>query len=105
MARRAAIGLLASLALIGCFSAAEARTVTLSATQVAQMEIKLAEVKEAETEAVALLPGTVVPALNARVVAAASFAGTAIQVLVLPGQRWRRERRSRSLKAGTCSMH
>jgi len=86
MARRTAIGPLASLVLIGCYSAADAATVTLSETQVAQMEIKLAEVKEAEIEAVALLPGTVVPALDARVVAAASFAGTAIQVLVLPGQ-------------------
>ncbi|HRN90053.1 MAG TPA: biotin/lipoyl-binding protein, partial [Hyphomicrobium sp.] len=86
MARRTAIGPLASLVLIGCYSIAEAQTVTLSLAQVAQMEIKLAEVRKAETEAVALLPGTVVPALNARVVAAASFAGTAIQVLVLPGQ-------------------
>jgi len=86
MARYTAIVSLASLVLIGSFSAAEAKTVTLSQTQAARMEIKLAEVKEAETEAVALLPGTVVPALNARVVAAASFAGTTIQVLVLPGQ-------------------
>ncbi|MGD9712105.1 MAG: hypothetical protein AB7V46_08585, partial [Thermomicrobiales bacterium] len=63
MARLAAIGPLASLVLIGCYSAADAATVTLSETQVAQMEIKLAEVKVAEFEAVALLPGTVVAAL------------------------------------------
>lgn len=86
MARHAAIGPLASLVLIGCCSVAEAKSVMLSPTQVAQMEIKLAEVKEAVIEAVALLPGTIVPALDARVVAAASFAGTTIQVFVLPGQ-------------------
>lgn len=86
MPRLTPIGALVSLVLLGSASAAGARTLTLSPEQVERMEIKLAAVKEADTEAVALLPGTVVPALNARVVAAASFAGTVIRVFVLPGQ-------------------
>lgn len=86
MARRGTLRTLATLALIGFGSAAGAQTVALNPTQVARMEIKLAEVQTADTETVVLLPGTVVPALNARVVAAASFAGTVIQVFVLPGQ-------------------
>ncbi|WP_333793102.1 efflux RND transporter periplasmic adaptor subunit [Hyphomicrobium sp.] len=86
MARRIPIGTLALVALFGSASIASAQRLTLSPEQVERMEIKLAEVKSADTEAVAVLPGTIVPALNARLVAAASFAGSVIRVFVLPGQ-------------------
>lgn len=86
VARRIPIGTLALFAFFGSASIVSAQTLTLSRDQVERMEIKLAEVKRADTEAVAVLPGTIVPALNARLVAAASFAGTVIRVLVLPGQ-------------------
>lgn len=80
--------LLASCAVATAASAAEhgARTVAVSAQQVERMEIKVAPVRSAATQAIALLPGTVVPALDARLVAAAPFAGTVVQVHVLPGQ-------------------
>lgn len=86
MSRHRPISAFVALVLLGSASAAGAESVTLSPEQVERLEIKLADVKGAESEAVALLPGTVVPAINARVVAAASFAGTVIRVFVLPGQ-------------------
>ncbi len=62
------------------------RNVAVSPQQIQNMEIKLAQVRRTSTQAIALLPGTVVPALDARHVAAAPFAGTVVQVHVLPGQ-------------------
>lgn len=67
-------------------SAEPSREVALSAAQVEQLDIKLLEVRPTNEQTAALLPGTVVPALNARVVAASPFAGTVIQIHVLPGQ-------------------
>lgn len=80
--------LLASCAGATAASAAEdgARSVAVNAQQIKSMEIKVAPVRLASTQAVALLPGTVVSALDARLVAAAPFAGTVVQVHVLPGQ-------------------
>jgi cobalt-zinc-cadmium efflux system membrane fusion protein len=77
---------LAALLLIGQAGAVHATDIKLSPKQMDLMEIKLIEVKEAVTEPVALLPGTVVPALNARIVAAAPFAGTVVHTFVVPGQ-------------------
>ncbi len=68
-------------------SLAEAKDVALTAEQVQRLEIKLESVRLAASEAVAILPGTVIPALNARIVATAPFAGTVKQVHALPGQR------------------
>jgi len=68
-------------------ASAEAATVTLTAEQVRRLDIKVEPVRPAEIEALAILPGTVIPPLNARVVATAPFAGTVTQVQVLPGQR------------------
>lgn len=68
-------------------SAVQAKDVSVTADQVQKLEIEVAEVQTALIEAVALLPGTVVPALNARRVASAPFGGTVLQVHVLPGQR------------------
>ncbi len=66
---------------------AKANDVALTREQVRRLEIKIEPVRRAENEAVAVLPGTVIPALNARIVATAPFAGTVKQVHVLPGQR------------------
>lgn len=64
-----------------------ARDVAISQSQVEQMDIRLETVRPAETEPVAVLPGTIVPPVNSRLVATAPFAGTVVQVHVLPGQR------------------
>ena len=80
--------LLVSLAAASAAIAAEdsARSVAVTAQQLERMDIALAPVRPTSTQAVALLPGTVIPALDARLVAAAPFAGTVVQVHVLPGQ-------------------
>jgi membrane fusion protein, heavy metal efflux system len=65
---------------------ASAKDIVVSADQIQNMEIKLEQVRPAVTETLALLPGTVMPALNARVSATAPFPGTVVQVHVLPGQ-------------------
>lgn len=62
------------------------RKLPVSNAQIAQMEIKVEPVKATAEQVAALLPGTIVPALNARIVAAAPFAGTVTQIHVLPGQ-------------------
>lgn len=64
-----------------------AKDVSVTPEQVRRLNIKLEPVRSASTETVAVLPGTVVPPLNSRLVAAAPFAGTVNQVHVLPGQR------------------
>jgi cobalt-zinc-cadmium efflux system membrane fusion protein len=66
---------------------AHANDVTITREQVERMEIKVEAVRPAITEPVAVLPGTVVPPMNSRLVATAPFGGTVIQVHVLPGQR------------------
>ncbi len=75
-----------SLSLAGGASFARASDIVISDTQVAQLDIAVTRVKPATTEAVAVLPGTVVPASNARISAAAPFAGTVLKVDALPGQ-------------------
>jgi cobalt-zinc-cadmium efflux system membrane fusion protein len=75
-----------SLSLAGGAALATANDVALSASQVAQLDIAITRVKPATSEAVAVLPGTVVPASNARITAAAPFAGTVLKVDALPGQ-------------------
>lgn len=77
---------LAALLMMSQTGSIRAADIKLSREQMNLMEIKLGEVKQAVTEPVALLPGTVVPALNARIVAAAPFAGTVVQAFVVPGQ-------------------
>lgn len=65
----------------------EAKDVAVTAAQLEQMEIRIADVRTATTQAVAILPGTVVRPPNTRIAAAAPFAGTVTQVHVLPGER------------------
>lgn len=86
MSQRNVNGPLIALLLLGSAQPVWAKDLNITAAQVERMDINLAQVTEASTEAVALLPGTVVPAVNARTVAAAPFAGTVVQVHVLPGQ-------------------
>jgi len=66
---------------------ASADTVAVTKAQVKGMEIQLETVRDAATETVALLPGTVVPAIDARRIATAPFEGTVVQLHVLPGQK------------------
>lgn len=66
--------------------AAKAQTIAITPKQVENLEIKLAETKPATSEALALLPATVVPAMNQHIAATGPFAGTVVQAHVLPGQ-------------------
>ncbi|MGL4395436.1 MAG: efflux RND transporter periplasmic adaptor subunit [Hyphomicrobium sp.] len=50
------------------------------------MQIRVEKVRSTETEILAVLPATVIPPINSRVVATAPFAGTITRVHVLPGQ-------------------
>lgn len=63
------------------------RDLAVTPAQIERMAIRTQAVKPTDEQVLAVLPGIVVPALNARIVAAAPFAGTVTQVLVLPGQR------------------
>ena len=78
--------LLVLLSLMPLGTRAGAKELGVTQAQVDRLEIQLQKVQPAQTEAVALLPATVVPATNARLVAAAPFAGTVTQMHVLPGQ-------------------
>jgi membrane fusion protein, heavy metal efflux system len=80
-------GLLAALFSLIASSAVAAKDVAVTATQVERLQINIQEVRKAETETVALLPGTVTPAMNAEMVATAPFAGTLVQLRALPGQK------------------
>ncbi|HEX2842678.1 efflux RND transporter periplasmic adaptor subunit [Hyphomicrobium sp.] len=74
-------------AMTGTGLPASARDLAVSQVQVERMAIEIERAKPTSEQVIALLPGTVVPALNARIVAAAPFGGTIVQVLVLPGQK------------------
>ena len=66
---------------------ASPRALTVTPDQIERMEIRLEAVKPTSEQVAALLPGTVVPAQNARIVAPAPFGGTVSQVHILPGQQ------------------
>ncbi|WP_072392660.1 efflux RND transporter periplasmic adaptor subunit [Hyphomicrobium sp. CS1GBMeth3] len=74
-------------AAVGATSHVWARDLALSPTQIERMAIKIEPAVPTAEQIIALMPGTVVPALNARIVAAAPFGGTVTQIHVLPGQR------------------
>lgn len=77
------------LASVASFSPtiAGAKDIQISPEQIRHLNIQIETAQQASMETVAILPGTVVPPLNSRLVAAAPFAGTVTQVHVLPGQR------------------
>lgn len=79
--------ILAAVAASTASASAEINTVDLTAEQVRSLDIKVEPVRPAKIEPIAVLPGTVVPPLNSRIVATAPFAGTVTQIHVLPGQR------------------
>ncbi len=67
-------------------AAADGQDIVVTPKQVERLEIKLAQTRPATTEAIALLPATVVPAINQHIAATAPFSGTVVQAHVLPGQ-------------------
>jgi cobalt-zinc-cadmium efflux system membrane fusion protein len=67
--------------------AALATEIAVSQAQIDRLEIKLQEVRPATDEAIALLPGTIIPPLNSRIAVPAPFAGTVVSVEVMPGER------------------
>ena len=80
-----------SLGLACCFAIAPAapafpQTVALQNRQLEALQIRVERVETALSEAVVLLPATVVPPLNSRVAVSAPFAGTVLHVNVLVGQ-------------------
>jgi len=81
------IFILAAIAASTVSASAETKTVALTAEQVRSLDIKVEPVRPAKVEAIAVLPGTIIPPLNSRIVATAPFAGIVTQVHVLPGQR------------------
>lgn len=81
LTRRLAIGL-AFLPL----GSASAKDLAVTASQITGLGIELAQVHEARSETVALLPATVIPAASARISIPTPFAGTLVQLHVLPGQ-------------------
>ena len=87
MRLKAATGAFLISVVTATMTIAEANDVALTPEQVQRLNINIEPVRRADNEAVAVLPGTVIPALNARIVATAPFAGTVKQVYVLPGQR------------------
>ena len=62
------------------------QTVALQNRQLEALQIRVERVETALSEAVVLLPATVVPPLNSRVAVSAPFAGTVLHVNVLVGQ-------------------
>jgi RND family efflux transporter MFP subunit len=83
----AAVSLPSAGAAVSAAPPAPARDLAVSPTQIERMAIDIKPATSTTEQVVALLPGVVVPALNARIVAAAPFGGTVTRVHVLPGQR------------------
>jgi len=79
--------ILAAAAVSAAPASADTKTVALTAEQMQSLDIKVEAVRPAEVEAIAVLPATVIPPLNSRIVATAPFAGTVTQVHVLPGEK------------------
>ncbi len=65
--------------------AAWAREIAVPQTQIERLEIRLAKLRAAREEPVAVLPATIVPPLNSRLAIPAPFAGTVVHVDALPG--------------------
>ncbi|XSG82118.1 MAG: efflux RND transporter periplasmic adaptor subunit [Methyloligella sp. ZOD6] len=78
--------ILAAVAASTVPASADTKTVALTAEQMQSLDIKVETVRPAEVEGIAVLPATVIPPLNSRIVATTPFAGTVTQVHVLPGE-------------------
>jgi membrane fusion protein, heavy metal efflux system len=71
----------------GCLTpGVQAQAVEITDQQMRQLAISTAGLKPTTSEPVAVLPATVVPPWNSHIVAAAPFAGTVTEMLILPGQ-------------------
>ncbi|MFN3624956.1 MAG: efflux RND transporter periplasmic adaptor subunit [Hyphomicrobium sp.] len=77
-----ALALLASWGIPAAYGA----DIAVSQDQIDRLEIRLEQVRPATEEAIALLPGTVIPPMNSRIAVPAPFAGTVVSVDVLPGE-------------------
>ena len=77
---------LSSFLFLALCVSAFAQTIAINDRQLDALQIRLEKVRTAATEAVVLLPATVVPPLNSRVAVSAPFAGTVLEVDVLVGQ-------------------
>lgn len=71
---------------LGSALGVRASEIVVSQAQIDRLEIHLVEVRSAAEEAIALLPGTIIPPMNSRVAVPAPFAGTVVTVDVLPGE-------------------
>lgn len=80
---------LAAVAAIAPSTGAPAKELPLTAAQVKQLDIKLAEVRVAVKTIVTTLPATIVAPMNTRFAVPAPFSGTVLSVNVLPGQEVR----------------
>lgn len=74
------------LAAIAFGAAATAKDLAISPEQIERLKITLGDVRTASSEAIAVLPATVVPPPNGRVAVAAPFAGTVLRSDVVIGQ-------------------
>lgn len=83
---RAAVCLVA-MAMPGHAGVAAGKTVAVTSEQIERLRITLDEVKSATSEAVAMLPATVIPPPNGRHAISAPFAGTVLKSDVLVGQQ------------------
>ncbi len=63
------------------------QTVPVKASQIEALQIRLEKVRPAVTEAIALLPATLIRPTNSRIAVSAPFSGTVLQVNVLVGQQ------------------
>jgi membrane fusion protein, heavy metal efflux system len=73
-------------AIFAFWTPALAQTVPVNARQLNALQIRLEKAEPAATEALAVLPATVVPPLSSRVAISAPFAGTVLNTNVLIGQ-------------------
>ncbi|MDP1910344.1 MAG: efflux RND transporter periplasmic adaptor subunit, partial [Hyphomicrobium sp.] len=79
-------GTLAFIAWVAALEPVLGAEIAVSQAQIDRLEIRLEEVRAATEEAIALLPGTIIPPMNTRIAMPAPFAGTVVSVEVLPGQ-------------------
>ncbi len=84
---RASLRFLAlGVAVVAFGATASAKSLSVTPDQIERLKITLGEVRPATSEAIAVLPATVVPPPNGRVAVAAPFAGTVLRSDVLIGQ-------------------
>lgn len=83
---RVLAAMLAAVPLGAAVRPAIAGEIAVSQAQLDGLEIKLQEVRPATDEALALLPGTIIPPMNSRIAVPAPFSGTVVSVDVLPGE-------------------